>query len=120
MSDRQLKLFLNPPAYPLRTSPLARHSDPVTSKEAALDMRGSVRLGELQGLALRMVRSFPGAMAQELSTYSGQSDPRTLNRRLSELRKAGLVTNRPGTPDEFRRNPESGKRCQRWWSVEGV
>ena len=109
----QGKLYAD--SYPLPTSPLARHSDPVTSKEAAADMRGSVRLGVLQERALEMVRRHPGHITHCLADFAGESDERILGRRLSELEARGLVY-REGSEVSGR----TGKRCQRWWPVEGA
>ena len=109
----QGKLYTDSLGYPFRTSPLARHSDPVTSKEAAADMRGSARLGKLQAHALEMVRRHPGHITHCLADLDGESDERVIGRRLSELEARGFVR-REGS----RISKQTGKRCQLWWPVE--
>jgi len=92
----------------------ARVEGPETSRAAAVALKGSKRLGEMTALALAAVKLHPGSTANELSQYEGMADPRILNRRLSELKRAGKVK-ALGT----RSDPYTGRRGQRWWPVEG-
>jgi hypothetical protein len=87
--------------------PLARTTDPATSKAAAREIVD--RLPELQRFALRAVENYPGRTANELSEALGLRDPRTLNRRLGEVEAAGLV--RRAAP---RRCAVSGRTAATW------
>ena len=98
--------------FAVPTSPLVRKEGPATSREAAVALRGSRRLGELQHLALEAVKLHPGSTATELSHYEGMADPRLINRRLSELRQAGKVKTAGHSIDPF-----TGRRCMRWWPI---
>ena len=100
--------------FPVKSGPLVRREGPETSREAAVALKGSPRLGELQHLALEAVKLHPGSTANELSQHEGMADPRIINRRLSELRRAGRVKVVGHSID-----PYTGCRCQRWWPVEG-
>jgi len=52
---------------PVPTLPLARNTDPSTSKEAADSLKGSTQLGQAQLDALCLVRAYPGRTANELA-----------------------------------------------------
>jgi len=82
-------LFLD--GFPLPTSPLARHDHPETSKEAARDILKSATLGELQRDAMEYLKKFGPATTEGLADRYNTLDERTLGRRLSELKAAGLV-----------------------------
>lgn len=98
MRAHQLSLdgFIDVPrAPPKRKKPreLARANDPATSKLAAHDIQQ--HLGELQRLALDAVAMWPRCTSTELARHLNRGDPRVLNRRLPELREAGLVRDGP-------------------------
>ena len=86
---------------------LARSTDPETSHEAA---RAVVpRLGQLQQQLLEVVREHPGRTMNELAQLKGERDPRTFNRRASELEKAGVI--RVGVTKTC---SVSGRRARTW------
>jgi hypothetical protein len=87
---------------------LARRGDPETSKLAAASILDS--LTSLQERALALVRENPGRIARELSTIAMDSDPRTVNRRLGELERAGRI--RKG---EAARCRTTNRMCSTWW-----
>lgn len=87
---------------------LARGSDPEESKAAAESV-----VAELRGQRARvvlLVKAHPGSIARELSGLAGDSDPRTLNRRLGEAEEAGAI--RRG---DARRCEITGRMCATWW-----
>jgi predicted HTH transcriptional regulator len=96
----------------LDVGPPVRREGPDTSREAAVALKGSKRLGELQHLALEAVKTHPGSTANELSQHEGFPDPRIINRRLSELKRAGKVKTVGTSVD-----PATGRRGMRWWPV---
>jgi hypothetical protein len=96
---------------PLGNETLARTSGPSTSRESAESLRGSAALAEAQRLALALVRQYPGSTAAELSRLAGHADPRRVNRRLSELARAGLAFTCGTKPD-----PDTGRACHRWFA----
>ena len=73
----------------LFAQPLARRTDPPQSHRAAEEIRP--HLGALQRQALEMVARHRGRTAQEIADLEELRDPRTLNRRLCELRRRGLI-----------------------------
>jgi len=91
---------------------LARSTDPETSHRAAAEIAPTLR--GRQAWALGQVRANPGRTANELARLAGLSDPRTLNRRLCELRTQGLVKN-----THARRCEVSGRQCMVWEPGEG-
>ena len=99
---------------PVEPGPMARHDHPETSKEAADAMRGSKRLTQLQRVTLRLLAEAPGGPSTTfgLAVRGGTVDERTYGRRLSELRKAGLVqvVGTGHTP--------AGRHCQLWEATE--
>jgi len=98
--------------------PKARLTDPETSHEAAQALKGKPRIGELQSIALRIVRGHPGATAAEIWEMSGIRDARTITPRLAPLRRAGLIKNMPlDHPERRRVDPVSGKQQLTWWPV---
>ncbi len=101
---------LGPLFEPVKTGPLYRKSDPYTSRLSAAEMRGSARLAALHRLVLDLVQQHPGCTANELARIAGASDPRRINRRLSELEKAGHVKS-AGTKVD----PITNRRGLRWW-----
>lgn len=94
------------------TLPLARNTDPLTSKLAADAMAGSVELGQAQQHALTLVKANPGRLSNELARIAGEGDPRIINRRLRELQRAGYIEDRGTAVD-----PQTGKAGLRWWPV---
>lgn len=112
-SLHQSSLFPDPPSFPLPTSTLARRADPVTSKEAAAALVGSVRLGDDQRHALEMIREYPGRTTHELAGLDDHDDERKIGRRLKALETAGLIYWKG-----FRLSP-MGNRCRLWWPVKG-
>jgi hypothetical protein len=96
---------------PLFELPLARKTDPGTSWAAAREIQPD--LSGLRRRAAALVTKYPGRIARELSELAGDGDPRTLNRRLGEVERTGLV--RRGVA---RRCAVTGKLCATWWPVE--
>jgi hypothetical protein len=95
---------------PVPTLPLARNTDPATSKEAAASLAGSTQLGQAQLDALCLVRAYPGRTANELARAAGHGDPRKVNRRLIELKRVDLIEVRGSSVDAI-----THKRGLRWW-----
>jgi len=87
---------------------LARNTDPDTSHQAAEDI--VVHIGRLQQRARQCVEDWPGHTATELSKLAGDADPRTINRRLGELERKGVVLR-----GEARRCSHTGKNAATWW-----
>jgi hypothetical protein len=98
---------------PLFDWPLARKTDPGTSWAAARAVEDSCELAGLRRRAVELVTQNPGRIARELSSLAGDSDPRTLNRRLGEVEDMGLV--RRG---EARRCAVTNKLCATWWPAD--
>ena len=111
---------------PLFDPPIERlvgKTDPETSRRAAVGLVQSGSLASDQGLALRLLREFPGRTTPELGVmaagreeppWDGDGRPRRyefwrqkLGRRLNELEKAGLIR-REGARDG----------CSIWWPVD--
>ena len=103
---------------PVPTSPLARNTDPETSKvSATMLLDNPVRLSELHQRALTMVTEMPGLTANDYERHAQGSDPtqhRTIARRLSELADWNLI-HRKGTLLDA----ESGRPCVRWYPGPG-
>ena len=113
---------------PVPTLPLARTTDPETSKASARALQDNpVRLGRLQEQALLLVEAHPGCTANELERIvqleravtqieclkSRTEDPtqyRSIARRLSDLAHATKI-HRSGTKVD----PESGRKGECWW-----
>lgn len=91
-------------------APLARRTDPETSKAAARAVAAT--LGARQRYALDVVRRYGGLTATEMSQREGIGDPRVLNRRLSELAVLGLVSR-----GVARRCTVTGKDAHVYWEV---
>lgn len=98
--------------FPLGTETLVRKTHPVTSVEAAKHIQGSFRLGDLQSQALESIRAHPGLITHEHSRLHDHGDERTLGRRFSELRRAGLAF-----PSGTKVDLVTNKKCQRWWPI---
>lgn len=109
----QIPMFISTQSgeqLPVPTLPLARNSDPATSKAAADSLRGSKALGQAQLTALCLVRAYPGSTANTLARLAGDGDPRKINRRLRELQRAELIKDEGEVADSI-----THKRCLRWW-----
>jgi len=98
------------PDFPVPTLPLARPSDPQTSRDAAADLMGTERLGEAQLAALNLVLLFPGENAAELERLTKGEAARSTHKRLRELSRTGWLFN-AGTKVD----PKTGKAGLRWW-----
>lgn len=110
MTQQSLFSPTNHGERPLATLPLARTTDPQTSKDAAQAMSGSPALGNAQQLALFLVRQCPGLTANALARLAGVDDPRKINRRLRELARLDLIDDYGTHVD-----PETGRKGVRWW-----
>lgn len=86
---------------------LARSTDPDTSHEAARAVLPN--LGQLQQALYEAVREHPGRTMNELANLKGERDPRTFNRRASELEKAGAIR-----VERTRLCKVSGRRARTW------
>ena len=73
----------------MNRNPLARRTDPETSKAAAAAIIPA--LGAIQRKALDAVREAPRLTVRELARRFGLEDPREIGRRLGELEKLGAV-----------------------------
>lgn len=92
---------------------LSRRSDPATSRLAAEHV---VEAGDLEAVrlrALRAVREHPGLTARELSAAAGESDERTIGRRLNEIESCGWIKRGAVRPCSLTDRP-----CATWWPVE--
>ena len=92
--------------------PLARPADPHTSHEAAIKLKGSVRLRKLQAVTLDLVQRLPGLTGNDLARFAGTDDSRKIPRRLRELERAGYIKVKGTAVD-----PVTGRRGVRWWPV---
>lgn len=92
---------------------LARRSDPETSKAAAREIVPA--LSGLQARTLDLVRAHGGSTGTELSVHAGDSDPRVINRRLTELVQDGRVAIGVTRPCRI-----TGKRCRTYWAAEQI
>jgi len=90
--------------------PLARNTDPATSHLAAQEIESEGKLAGLRRRAFELVRNNKGKIARELSEIAGDSDARTINRRLGEVEKAGLIYR-----GKERRCKVTGRMCATWW-----
>ena len=85
------------PLFAPRLREMSHSADPSTSTEAAARMVASGALGRGQRLALDLVTAHPGLTADELGGLACEVREELLHarlrvaRRLSELRRAGLV-----------------------------
>lgn len=70
-------------------TPRARTSDPSTSHRAAHEIEPA--LGDLQRKAVATVRQWPDRTCQELADLLALRDPRTLNRRITEVARRGWI-----------------------------
>lgn len=89
-------------------SPLARPTDPETSKAAAADMRE--KLQAAYELAYAALVQHPGLTSRELEAAVGVDDG-VIRKRLADMRAMGWARN-----GDERRCTISGKRCQTWWA----
>lgn len=106
-------------SQPKRANPkaLARRNDPATSKAAAKQIAPS--LSRLQRRTLDVIREHPGRTSQELARAVGDRDIRTLNRRISELKKSGRIVARTENDDGTKTKCSiTGCSAARYWAVE--
>lgn len=94
-------------------TPIARRSDPATSKAAAADVTASGARDRQVNAVAAAVRRWPGKTSNELGAIAGDMDRYVAARRLPEAEKIGLV--RRG---EARVCAVSGKRAITWWPVD--
>jgi predicted transcriptional regulator len=99
-----------PPAGSLWAAPLARRTDPATSKAAAAAI--VPKLGELQRAVLEAVRLYPGRTRNELARIHDWH-PSEVSKRLPELERQGLVTRGPE-----RVCTATGRACATWTATE--
>jgi len=97
MSHQQTFPFIPPSTVGAALpSPIARRSDPETSKEAAREITQSGRREGQLLVVLTLVRKYPRKTSAELAAKADLQgipfDRYVLARRLPELEKAGLVT----------------------------
>lgn len=90
---------------------LAHRTDPETSHEAARDI--VEHLARMQKRACEIVALFPGHTAQEMAQLARLRDIRTLNRRLCELERKGLIVRQ-----RARVCSVTGRRAHVWYPVE--
>jgi hypothetical protein len=91
--------------------PLARATDPETSKQAA--RRIAPQLQGLHETVERYVRESPGMTCSELSEKYRQRDPRTIGRRMAEIEAKGFI--RRG---EARKCTITKMQAATWWPVD--
>ena len=106
--NRQMEMF---DRY---TEPLARNTDPATSHLAAAEIHGEGKLAGLRRRAFQLVQDHPGKIARELSVIAGDNDARTINRRLGEVEKLGLIYR-----GVERRCKITGRLCATWFPSTG-
>ncbi|MCA9629128.1 MAG: winged helix-turn-helix domain-containing protein [Myxococcales bacterium] len=90
----------------------ARRSDPEPSHQAAGEIEPY--LGPLHPEVLGYVTEYPGHTAQELADRFKVRDPRTINRRLTELERAGRIERGPA------RQCSVSKRNAAVWTIGGA
>ena len=95
----------------LHLPPVARTTDPETSKEAAEVVTTSGQRRSQINAAVRLVRRHPGLTGNELAAY-GILTERQLSRRLSDAHDAKLIE-----PGEARKCSVSGARARTWFPV---
>lgn len=101
------------PLSPLGNERLVMKRDPETSRLAAEELRGSPRLGGLQGLLFDAVKQWPGLIIREMIVEKMHMDVPTVSPRYAELRRMGLIRQGPK-----RRSTITGKLCLTWWPVQ--
>jgi CRP-like cAMP-binding protein len=94
---------------PRPRNPIARKSDPDSSRQAAESITASGKRDAQAAGVRALVRSHEGYTSAELADLSGY-DRYMVARRLPELEKLGLV--RKGTP---RACSTTGKSATTWW-----
>lgn len=90
--------------------PIARRSDPVTSHEAAKDITASGQRSAMIGLALDVLKRFPGRTAKELEREAGGEDG-SIRKRLNDLRHDGRAVAVIVPP----KCSITGRSAQRWY-----
>lgn len=107
MTDLPLFSYRAPKDEPPRYRP---RRDPLTSKLAADDLVASGRIHEQRAFVLGVIKAWGGQTALEYDREFKLD--RIFNRRLSELRRLGLVENGDARPCRI-----SGKRALTWRAV---
>ena len=102
------------PVKPTPDKPLARRSDPETSRNAAMRLASSGRLNKQEEKALELVRENPGRTGAELDKISGVSK-RQISKRLAGLAEKNKI--RRGDDDEVRICSVNKSKCVTWWKV---
>ena len=95
--------------------PLAKRSDPFTSKLSGSKMRASFTRITLMKEVLKLVAEHPGWTSRQFSDLRGDRDLRTVGRRLSDLKKSGLVRNGSSVKDSV-----TGEEALTWWVTMSV
>ena len=93
----------------LADTPIARRTDPSTSKQAAVEVTASGERARQQNLCLGAVKERPGQTSAEVGRYL-KTDRFMPARRLPELRAQGLVEN-----GQERRCSVTGKSSLTWF-----
>ena len=91
--------------------PIARNTDPTTSRVGAAEVEASGRRQTHASACLAVIRRHPGKTAIELGVLTGLGHVRA-QRRISDLFNRGLVIQ--GEP----RRSSSGRLAVTWWPVE--
>lgn len=102
-----LPLFDNPV-----THPIARKSDPVSSKEAAHKLTDSGKRQTQCNTILALVKRYPGRTSLELAELTFEFDRYIFARRLADLEHMGLVRKA-----SVRTCKESGNRAVTWEAI---
>ncbi len=92
-------------------TPIARRSDPDTSKQAAREVTAEGIREAHAVMLLDMIRQRPGHTLRELSDSIAVLDAASVSKRLSDLHAKGLIW--PGSP---RRCSISGRAARVWYS----
>jgi len=90
--------------------PLARTTDPLTSKLSAAAIRAELK--ELHAWTVACVERTPGLTQRELGDMHCPGDLRKIGRRLNELEKLGLLWR-----GVKRRDAITGRQAETWWPV---
>ena len=110
MPRQQMELFeIARQARQQRMNNLARWTDPVTSRWSATEMKESGAVGQMQRLALHLIKSNPGRTAKELEQIRSLHDGQ-VRKRLAEMERKHMI--RRGEP---RRCKVTGRRATTWW-----
>lgn len=100
-------------SLPAPQTPIARRSDPESSKAAAREITESGLRVRQQTEVLRLVRAYPNRTSLELAQH-GSLDRYVIARRLPELEQAGLVKR-----GEMRRCSIGARPALTWEACDG-